>query len=361
MSGPERSGGRRRRGRAGKVAVAVAAVAAVGAAAAAGLGLPGSSSDAQTRSQTPPKTAKVTKQTLVDTQTEEGELGHGDTKTVAGKLPGTVTELPAAGATVQRGQSIYRVDDRPVILLYGTLPAYRTLAPGVEGADVRQFEQNLAALGYTGFTVDDEYTSSTATAVRKWQGDLGLTKTGTVELGRVVYASGAVRVDEQKAAVGDPASAALLSYTGIAPVVTAELDVADQRLAKTGTAVTVKLPDGKPVPAKISQVELVIKPAQGNNPAETKVRVTVAPDDPQAFAGLDQVTADVVFAAERKENVLAVPVAALLALAEGGYGLQVVDGTTTRIVAVETGMFAAGKVEVTGDGITDGTVVGMPS
>jgi peptidoglycan hydrolase-like protein with peptidoglycan-binding domain len=345
------------------VVVTVAAVAAVGAAAAAGLGLPDRGSNAGTSSQAPPKTAKVSKQTLVDTKTEDGKLGHGDTRTVVGKLAGTVTELPAAGSTVQRGQAIFRVDNTPVILLYGPLPAYRVLAPGVEGADVKQFEQNLAALGYTGFTVDDTYSSSTATAVRKWQGDLGLTKTGTVDLGRVVYASGPVRVDEQKASVGDPAGpgATLLNYTSTTPVVTIELDVADQRLAKSGTAVTVKLPDGKTVPGKITQVETIIKPAEGNTPATTKIQVTVTPDDGQAFAGLDQVTVDVVFTADRKENVLAVPVSALLALAEGGYGVQVVDGATTRIVAVKTGMFAAGKVEISGEGITDGVLVGMPS
>jgi hypothetical protein len=59
--------------------------------------------------------------------------------------------------------------------------------------------------------------------------------------------------------------------------------------------------------------------------------------------------------------VLTVPVAALLALAEGGYGVQVVTGTATRIVAVRTGLFAAGRVEVSGDGLTEGMTVGMPS
>ncbi|MET7402810.1 peptidoglycan-binding domain-containing protein [Dactylosporangium sp. NPDC005572] len=355
------SANRRRRGRAGKVVVAAVTVAAAGAVAAAALGLPDRDSNAQSSSQTPVKTAKVSRQTLVDTQTEDGKVGHGDTKSVAGRLQGTVTELPAVGATVQRGQAMFRVDDTPVVLLYGALPAYRTLAPGVEGADVKQFEQNLAALGYTGFTVDDEYTASTATAVRKWQGDLGITRTGTVEQGRIVYAAGAARIQEQKAAVGDQAGTTLLTYTGTGPVVTVELEVALQRLAKVGAAVTVKLPDGRTVPAKISQVETVIKPAEGQNPATTKIQATVVPDDGAAFAGLDQVTCEVVFTSARKENVLAVPIAALLALAEGGYGLQVVENGATRVVAVETGMFAAGKVEVSGDGVTDGTVVGMPS
>lgn len=354
--------GRRRRSRAGRVAVAVVAVAAVGAAAAAGLGLPDRDSDASTQAAAaPPKTTKVTRQTLVDTQTEDGKLGHGTSATVSGRLSGTLTELPAVGATVQRGQPLYKVDDTPVVLLYGGLPAYRNLAPGTEGADVRQFEENLAALGYKGFTVDDEYTASTATAVKAWQGKLGLTKTGVVELGRVVYAVGAVRVEEHKAALGDPAGGALLTCTGTGPVVTVSLEVSEQRLAAVGTAVTVKLPTGKTVPGKVVKVVTVITPAQGNTPAETNLEVTVTPDDGAAFAGLDQITVEVVFTASRKENVLTVPVSALLALAEGGYGLQVVEQGAGRVVAVELGMFAAGRVEVSGGGLTEGMQVGVPS
>ncbi|MGI5236562.1 peptidoglycan-binding protein [Dactylosporangium sp. CA-139066] len=350
----------RRRGRAGRVVFGVAAVAAVGAAAAAGFGLPDRGSDAGTHSTLPPKTAKVTRQTLVDTQNESGKLGHGDTRTLAGRGAGTLTEVPAAGATVQRGQAIYRVDNAPVVLLYGTLPSYRNLATGDEGPDVRQLEQNLADLGYTGFTVDEKFTASTAAAVRKWQGDLGLTKTGSVEAGRVVYALGAVRVNEHKAEVGDAAGGAILTYTNTTAVVTVDLDVEDQRLAKSGSAVTVKMPDGRSVAAKITTVQTVIQPASGNTPAETKYRATITPDDAKAFDGLDQMTVTVGFTAGRKENVLAVPVQALLALSEGGYGVQVVENGATRIVAVELGLFAAGKVEVSGDGIGEGTVVGMP-
>jgi hypothetical protein len=105
----------------------------------------------------------------------------------------------------------------------------------------------------------------------------------------------------------------------------------------------------------------VIKPAEEQEPASTVVEVTIAVDDAKAVSGLDQATVDVAFTASQREDVLTVPVAALLALAEGGYGVQVVDGATTRVVAVETGMFASGRVEVSGDGIAEGTTVGMPA
>jgi peptidoglycan hydrolase-like protein with peptidoglycan-binding domain len=282
---------------------------------------------------------------------------------VTGRLGGTVTALPAAGSTVKRGEALYRADDAPVVLLYGALPAYRQLSPGTEGADVKQFEQNLYALGYRGFTVDEEYSGATADAVKEWQDDLGLPETGTVELGRILYAAGQVRVDTRKAALGDALQpgTALLTYTGTARVVTVELDVSDQRLARKGAAVTVRLPDGRTVPGKITKKETVIKPAEGQNPAETKIDVTVAVSDEKALAGLDQAALDVGFTAAQRPNVLTVPVAALLALAEGGYGVQVVEGTTTRIVAVQTGLFAGGRVEVSGDGLTAGMTVGMPA
>jgi multidrug efflux pump subunit AcrA (membrane-fusion protein) len=211
--------------------------------------------------------------------------------------------------------------------------------------------------------VDESYSDATATAVRKWQHDLGLAETGTVELGRVLYAAGPVRVDSQKAAVGEALQPgkALLTYTGAARVIIVELDVSDQRLTHNGSAVSVKLPDGKAVAGKIANTQTVVKPAEGQTPAKTKIKVTVTVDDEKALAGLDLAAVEVSFTASQRENVLTVPVAALLALAEGGYGVQVVDAGTTRVVAVKTGLFAGGRVEVSGDGLTEGMTVGMPS
>ena len=76
---------------------------------------------------------------------------------------------------------------------------------------------------------------------------------------------------------------------------------------------------------------------------------------------LDAAPVDVTLVSKTKENVLTVPIAALLALAEGGYGVQVVDGQRTYYVAVETGLFAGGRVEVSGAGLAEGMVVGVPA
>ncbi|MFF1707379.1 peptidoglycan-binding protein [Streptomyces sp. NPDC058252] len=362
---PHRSGRPKRRGR--QAVIAVGLLAAVGGAAAAGLGLAGPDGSGDPAAGLPPATADVTRQTLEDSQSEDGELGYGTASSATGRLPGTVTRLPDTGEKITRGETLYEVDGNPVTLLYGATPAYRDLKPGVEGADVEQLERNLKALGYGGFTVDDEYTDATADAVKAWQEDQGLEETGAVELGRVAFAPGAVRVDSLDAQVGAATGPGqkVLSYTGTAQVVGLELDTADQRLAKKGTKVAVELPDGTRVEGRVRDVTTVVDPGNGTDQeATTKVKVTVALDGAKAQkAARSYVLAavHVFFTAGERKNVLTVPVAALVALPRGGFGVEVVRGSTTAYVPVVTGLFANGRVEITGKGITEGTRVGMPA
>jgi peptidoglycan hydrolase-like protein with peptidoglycan-binding domain len=320
-----------------------------------------SSSGNGSASNVPANTAEIAKETLVDREDHDGTLGHGATATVNSRGGGTVTWLPAAGATISRGKPIYKIDNKPVPLLYGSLPAYRMLRSGVEGPDVKQFEKNLWALGYRGFTVDDEFTSATASAVREWQEDLGLSETGTVNTNQIAYATSAVRVDSltaEKGSVVQP-GAELLKTTGTSLVAVVDLDMDSQRLAKQGAAVEVTLPDGNTVKGRIVNVGTTVQQGQGDQEDTTLIEVTISFSG--APKGLDDAAVTVGFTASQRRNVLTVPVAALLALAEGGYGVQVVDGTATRIVAVETGLFADGKVEITGDGLAAGMKVGMPA
>jgi peptidoglycan hydrolase-like protein with peptidoglycan-binding domain len=341
----------------------VAGVLSVGAVAAAitVFNLPDAQESPNTASNTPASTADITELTLIDRENHDGTLGHGDTTTISSRGNGTVTRLPAEGTTVTRGKAIFHLDNKPVTLLYGSLPAYRTLSTGVKGTDVKQLEQNLWALGYRGFTVDETYSSSTASAVKEWQDDLDLTKTGRIDPSQIVYATGAVRVDSlstQAGAVVGP-GAAVEKVTGISPLATVVLDTSSERLAKQGAAVQVTLPDGKVVLGKIIKVATVVSQGDNGESDTTKIQVTIRFTSAVKSLGAAAVT--VAFTAGERPNVLAVPVAALLALAEGGYGVQVVDASTTRIVAVETGLFADGKVEITGNGLQAGMKVAMPS
>jgi hypothetical protein len=87
--------------------------------------------------------------------------------------------------------------------------------------------------------------------------------------------------------------------------------------------------------------------------------VTIGFTSPVTNRGTAAVT--VALTAGQRRDVLTVPVAALLALAEGGYGVQVVDAGSTRIVAVQTGLFADAEVEIAGTGLRPGLKVVMPA
>ncbi|MBX6766385.1 MAG: peptidoglycan-binding protein [Actinomadura rubrobrunea] len=344
------------------VLAGVVGAAVIGGGGLAALGLGGGEPDpAAARDALPPATAPIERTTLVETQTVEGTLGYGDTRTVTGASGrGTVTWIASPGTVVSRGRSAYKVDNRPVPLLYGKLPVYRKLGEGTEGSDVKQLESNLRALGYTGFTVDDEFSSATAAAVRRWQEDLGLPETGTVTPGSVLVASGPIRVADRKAEVGDRATGPILTYTGTTREVTIDLDVKYQRLVRKGAEVTVELPDGDTTKGTISEVGKVAKEGRGEDDPTT-VEVTVALRGQRGLGSYDKAPVEVGLTADRHENVLAVPIAALLAQPGGGYAVQVVEGTRVRTVPVETGVFSDGKVEISGTGLAEGMKVGVPA
>ncbi len=346
-------------------ALTAVVVLAAGGAASAFLVNRGDTSQAadQTAAALPVNTAKVAQQTLKDTESADGELGFGTTSVAVNRTAGTITAVPDSGQELRRGNTVYSVDNKPTTLLYGALPAYRKLADGSEGTDVLQLEQNLSAMGYTGFTVDDEYTDATAEAVEEWQEDLGLDETGVVELGSVLFAPGHIRVDSVEAQEGAPLgpNQNVLTYTGTKKAVTVQLDAADQRLAKPNAKVDVTLPDGATVPGRVEKVSTVIIPAESpDKDPETKVEAIVAIDNQKAVAAWSLASVDVTFTASERKNVLTVPVSALVALSEGGFGVEVSDGTASRYVPVKTGLFAGGKVEISGAGIKAGTEVGIP-
>ncbi|WP_308287016.1 peptidoglycan-binding protein [Actinomadura parmotrematis] len=350
---------RRRRLLAAAAGLAGAAVAAATLGALRDDGAPAAASTA------PARTAPVTRQTLQDGKTASGTLGYGTATTATSRLPGTLTRVPGTGDTITRGHALYEVDGHPVTLLYGGTPAYRTLREGMSGADVKALERNLKALGYDGFTADRDFTSGTAAAVREWQDDLGEDETGEVALGSVVFAPAAVRVDALLAGEGDPTGPGrkVLTFTGTERAVTASLDVDDLRLARDGAAVTIELPDGAEVPGRISSVSTVAKAAaaQGGDPTtEVRVEIALGARAQRAAAAYTLASVDVDFTAGVRRGVLTVPVAALVALPAGGFGVQVVKAGGAAYVPVRTGLFAGGRVEVSGAGLAPGTAVGVP-
>ncbi|MGY0061284.1 peptidoglycan-binding domain-containing protein [Streptomyces sp. LZ34] len=389
-------------------AVVVTAVAVAGA---LGLGGGDGSGSGGSDSGRGGGTVRVTRGTLVDETAVDGTLDHGAEVPFQVRAEGTITWLPKPEKTVARGETLLRVDERPVALLYGNLPMYRELAVSrdtdrpFQGLDVRQFESNLAALGYSGFTVDDTYSQLTADAVKRWQKALGRPRTGKVGIGDIAYVPGPIRVARTSARVGGQATGDVLSYTSTSRMVTVDASAGDTGWAERGRQVTVELPDGRSVKGRVAEVGQDASPApqgtgsgagaeggdgggSGGGAKSATVPVLIRISDQKALGRLDSSPVTVRYVGRKRENVLTVPVAALVALAEGGHGLELADGGDgdgdgsgggsgsggggsgsgsgsgskkgSRFVAVETGLFANGKVEVSGSAVREGMKVRVP-
>jgi peptidoglycan hydrolase-like protein with peptidoglycan-binding domain len=359
---PEPRGRRRTRRTALWTAAAVLAVAA----GAGGYALSTRTSDTG-QHQPVAKTATdvVLRQNLVSTKQVNGTLVYSGQVTVTGQITGTITHLPSTGTVVSRGKELYQVDGQGVILFYGVEPAYRDLRLGEHGNDVLQFKQNLSALGYVGFAVDDRYDADTAAAVRRWQRNQGWTVTGVVECGRVVYAPGELMVSAAKTSLGSPAAPGMpvLAASSDSQHVHVDLDVGDQQLVSKGAKVTVTLPNGRTIKGTVGSISKNVTTTPSPDGSGTQSSISVDITLGRGAAGaLTQAPVTVGLESGHRDNVLTVPLTALLALSEGGYGVEVIhpDGTST-VVPVTTGMFADDRVEVSGTGLRQGQTVGVAS
>ncbi|MEZ4862306.1 MAG: peptidoglycan-binding protein [Caldilineaceae bacterium] len=81
---------------------------------------------------------------------------------------GMVTTLPMPGTQFAEGQALLTTSSRPLFVLYGEIPAYRDLRPGLAGNDVRQLEEALARLVYDPGPVDGLFDAQTSAAVAAW-------------------------------------------------------------------------------------------------------------------------------------------------------------------------------------------------
>lgn len=307
----------------------------------------------------------VVRTDLVDRETLDATLRYAEPSVMFAQLAGTVTALPPAGTTLNRGDVAFEIDGNPVILMLGERPSWRRLSEdSADGADIRQLEENLVALGYdsTDLAVDEEFTATTKSVVEDWQIDVGVDDTGIVELGTVVFAEDSVRVAAVLVDVGatiGPGSP-LLTTSASSQEVQLWLDADRQDLAEVGDSVGVELPDESTTTGVVTEISDVVSTI-GTGPEARKVfEVIIQLDDIAVAAGLDEAPVKIEVISEEVSGVLAVPVNALLALAEGGYAVEVrqPDGSS-MFVPVTIGKFADGVVAVTG-GLAEGDQVLVP-
>jgi hypothetical protein len=277
------------------------------------------------------------------------------------------TALPSVGQVVRRGQRLYAIDGQATLLLYGDVVVTRAFTAGITpGSDVAALNANLAALGYGSGLSGDQFTAATATAIRALQTARGIVATGELLLGSVVFANLAQRVTgvTPNVAVGAPAMPGpVLTTSSTGRQVKINLDAAEQGQVKVGDRVSITLPDNQTTPGRVSYLSTVASAAQGQGGGSPTVAVDVVPSDPAVTGNLDQAPVNVAITTSSVRHALVVPVNSLLALAGGGYAIEVVaaDGTH-HLVAVQTGLFddADGLVQVSGSGVAAGQRIVVP-
>ncbi len=343
-------------------------------------------------------TVKVEREELSAMVSVDGTLTYraqsdGAPYSVINQAQGTYTELPDPGQVVSLGQVLYRVNDGPVVLLYGTTPAYRTLSTGTSGADVAELNADLVALGYASSAqlspTSDSFGSATMTALEKLQGSLGVTENGTLILGQAVFEPTALRVTTLSAPLGGGTQIGqtVMQTTSTTRQVEVALDASQQTEVAVGDKVTITLPNNQTTPGVVSSVGTVATcpsssgsggssanstaPATGTcasggsgTSTTPTITVDVVPSDPAATGTWDQAPVQVAITTASVPSALVVPVTALLARSGGAYAVEVVDPSGThRLVAVSLGQFddAHGVVQVTGSGLTAGQEVVVPT
>lgn len=339
------------------VAIAFAGVVAVGSVAAF----------VSTRTNTPEvdptptvATATAERGDLVDHVELNGTLNYGTVSQVGTSLQGTVTSLAEAGATIETGDELMRVNDEPVTALRGALPAWRDFEPGMsDGRDIQQLEESLAALDYFWATPDEHFDWNTASAIASWQQDQGMPWRTTLERGRIAFLPDDARVHKRVVSLGDPAAQASLEVTGSKLHVSAELDAKQQQLLRVGDSVDVQLPNGKSQAGIVEKVGTAIEKEDSSGKKTTKIPVQLGLKDSAQAADFANVAVRVSVNRTVAEKVLSVPIKALLAQSGGSFAVDVLRDDTVQRVPVEVGKFADGRVEITAGELAEGDLVAV--
>jgi hypothetical protein len=310
-------------------------------------------------------TAPVQKGELSAAVSQDGTLTYrarpdGSPFSAINHARGTYTELPAVGDEVDCGGVLYRVDDEPVLLLCGAVPAYRALHVGDAGRDVRQLNRNLHVRGAA-------FTTKTARALEALQRRRGARVTGALALGDAVFLPEAARIAKVTAQLGGSArpGAQALNATSDTLHVQVNLDPSEQGQVRRGDRAQITLPGNTTVTGRVERFGRVAEAPteQDSGPAAATIPTSISLDDPGRARGLDKAPVGVLITTAGVASALSVPVTALVGRSGGGFAVEVVRAGERRdLVAVRVGLFdtAGGRVQVEGD-LREGDRVAVPS
>jgi peptidoglycan hydrolase-like protein with peptidoglycan-binding domain len=324
--------------------------------------------------ESPANTAKVERGKLSDRVSQAGILTYrarsdGSPYSAINEAHGIYTKLPVEGDEVDCGDVLYRVDDDPVLLLCGTVPAYRDLDTGDKGKDVRQLNRNLHELGYADADVDpddNDFTWKTEAALEKLQDDKGFDEIGKLDIGDAVFLPKSVRISAVTGKLGGSAQPGgqVAQATSDTLEVQVKLEASQQGEVKVGDRAQITLPGNRLVKGKVERLGRVARTAGKDDDIGTAtIPAYISLDKPKKASGLDKAPVQVDITTKGVKSALSVPVTALVGKSGGGFAVEVVrDGGRRELVAVELGLFdtADGRVEVEGD-VREGDDVVVPS
>jgi len=293
---------------------------------------------------------------------------------------GAISRIAATGSAVSTGSVLFWQGFFPVVAIEGdssTTPALtRDLSTASShGEDIKLLERMLVAGGFdpdSGVTVDDTFDDATAAAVQRWWASLGLPSDATditVPAGSFVVVPGGLFAGAPLVADGGlPAGdAVVLGLTTAAREVTTSAPVGDTTFA-LGAVIDVVFPDGTESTGTVVDVGNVATNSSNTPGATPTVPITLhVAEIPASVDNFVQIPVTLRVVSEQEKDAFVVPVSALVALAEGGYAVEVVDGTdadgvaVTHLIAAKTGLFADGFVAITGDQVQAGLKVVVPS
>ena len=247
----------------------------------------------------------------------------------------------------------------------------------VAGEDVKQLELNLVSLGYgdlESLRVDEDYDTATADSIKRMQGDLGLVQTGRIAIGDVVFLPGKAVVESSSsfpsAGVSVNSGSTLVSLIPTERIettivrngniatsreslqrVNTSIEVADRGLIEVGSALRIELPDQRVVSGTVREIGSIAVWPPGGQAGNPLLEVSAAIDGKTSLHEWTGAIVTVSITQTLADNVLAAPIPSLLALLGGGYALEVLEGESTRLVPIETGVYDDGWVEVNGTGL----------
>jgi membrane fusion protein, multidrug efflux system len=295
----------------------------------------------------------------------------------------TITALAAPGAPVGTGTVLFLSNGLPVAAIEGDSSAIaaleRDLEVGVDaGRDVRLLEQMLVAGGFdaaAALVVDDTFDVNTATAVLAWWQSIDPAITAdpatlVVPAGSFVVVPAGLQVGDASVADGTllTADATVLSLTAPARLVTTSAPIGDDTFA-LDARIDVEFPDGTITTGVVVEVGTVATNATGTPGQTPSVDITISVEEiPASVESFVSIPVTLRVVDDEVPDAFVVPTSALLALAEGGFALEVVTApatastpAATTLIPVETGLYSNGFVVVTGDQVSDALQVVVPS